>query len=85
MPDMQCGAVPARGADYANHLARSVLDYAYLTNRCVSMLFLDLEKAFDHAVREYLWGFSQAFGHPLNERLLLPSHVMNLDHNQHLR
>ena len=26
MPDMQCGAVPARGAYYANRLARSVLD-----------------------------------------------------------
>ena len=53
--ETQCGAVAKRGSDFAKHLARSALDFAYLKNWCSFILFLDLEKAFDFVVWEYLW------------------------------
>ena len=61
VPKMQCGAVAQRGTDFAHHLAASYVAKTQLQNRCLFMLFLDLEKAFDFVVREYVMGLPQDF------------------------
>ena len=81
LPETQCGAVAGRGTDFANHLVRSVIDFAYLRNYCYFLLFLDLEKAFDYVVREYLWGWSQDFKADPVKHLV----GLGLDHQEALR
>ena len=59
MPDVQCGAVPKKGTDFATHLVRSVIDYAALRGISVAIVFIDLIKAFDFALRELTVGWPQ--------------------------
>ena len=57
MPDSQHGAVPGRSTDFATHLVRSFLDHARRLRRSVFVIFIDLVKAFDRAVREVTLGW----------------------------
>ena len=57
MPKEQCGGVRLRGTDIANHIVRSALDVARITNMCVSIVFIDLVKAFDYVLREAVIGW----------------------------
>ena len=59
MPSVQCGAVPRKGTDFATHLVRSVVDYAALMGKSVALIFIDLIKAFDFAIRELAIGWPQ--------------------------
>ena len=59
MPSVQCGAVPRKGTDFATHLVRSAVDYAALMGKSVALIFIDLIKAFDFAIRELAIGWPQ--------------------------
>ena len=41
LPSSQCGAVRPKGTDIANHLVRSMLDYARMMNLSIVILFVD--------------------------------------------
>ena len=56
MPASQYGAVARRGTDFANHIVQSFISGAALTSSCVFILFVDLVKAFDRALRELVFG-----------------------------
>eukprot|EP00973_Karenia_brevis_P017134 2353514-Karenia_brevis.AAC.1 len=50
----QCGCIRGRGTEYATHLVRSFIDYCSIQGLSFFVLFLDLEKAFDRVIREFL-------------------------------
>ena len=47
-----------RSGDVASHVLRTFVDLAIARSQCCFLLFLDLVKAFDYALRELLFGFS---------------------------
>ena len=53
----QFGAVPGRGADLAHHVMESALQLSMALEISAALIFLDLEKAFDKAIREMVMGF----------------------------
>ena len=55
-------AVPGRGSDMAHHIVDSVLHLTSAISLAVAALFLDLEKAFDSAVREAVMGYPSHVG-----------------------
>ena len=57
VPPTQCGATRGKGTDLANHLLRSVQDYARMHNKSLAILFVDLSKAFDKIIREIVMGW----------------------------
>ena len=59
VPSVQCGGVPKKGTDFANHVVRSVIDYALLKGLSLGVVFIDLTKAFDFAIRELAFGWSE--------------------------
>ena len=59
MPESQHGCVRGKSTDLANHMIRAALEYASLARLSIFILFLDLEKAFDRVVREYVFGMPQ--------------------------
>ena len=59
VPRMQCGAVAKRGSDYANLWVRAMFATAQAMNYSICMVYLDLEKAFDLAIREFVMGWPQ--------------------------
>ena len=59
MPQSQHGCVAGKSTDLANHLIRGMIEYAKLANLCICVIFLDLVKAFDRVVREYVLGMPQ--------------------------
>ena len=62
IPVSQFGAVPGRGADMAHHIVDSVLPLTSAISPSVAALFLNLEKAFDRAVREAVMGYPSHIG-----------------------
>ena len=65
----QCGGVPGRGTDLANHVVRTFLDNAASAGRSVAVLFIDLTKAFDYVIREHALGWP-FYRYDSKERLL---------------
>ena len=65
MPDCQHGAVTGKGTDFASHSIRLILDLATLAALSVFILFVDLVKAFDRAVREIVFGFPDGVTDPM--------------------
>ena len=61
MPKDQYGGVPYGGTDIPNHIIRSAIDLASLLEWSIFILFLDLEKAYDKAIRELVLGWPQDF------------------------
>ena len=61
VPATQCGAVSQCGTDFAHQMATTTVEAAQLRNRSLFLLFLDLEKAFDLVVREFVVGMPQGF------------------------
>ena len=61
VPDSQFGSVPKRGTAFANHLIKTVIDYAKCMCYSVFVLFLDLSQAYDLCIREILFGWHQDF------------------------
>ena len=57
MPPEQCGGIPHRGTDLASHLLRSPVDFSSFTGKTVAILFVDLVKAFDRVIREFVVGW----------------------------
>ena len=57
LPSTQCGGTKRKGTDLANHLVRSLIDFAGLFGLSYFVLFLDLSKAFDFIVREIALGW----------------------------
>ena len=55
----QCGGVVGKGTDLASHVVRSAIDFAKLFSLSIFMLFVDLTKAFDFALREVVLGWPQ--------------------------
>ena len=53
----QCGCMRGRGTEFATHIVRSFIDYCSMGDLCFLVLFVDLEKAFDKVIREFLLGF----------------------------
>ncbi len=54
------GAVKHRGTDMATHLIRSAIDTAKLLELRVSVLFVDLVKAFDKVIRQLVFGWGSS-------------------------
>ena len=75
IPASQFGAVPGRGADMAHDIVDSVLPSASAISLSVAALFLDLEKAFDRAVREAVMGYPSHVGSDPIRRL---AHLENV-------
>ena len=50
----QCGCIRGKGTEFATHIIRSFIDYCHMSGLCFFVLFLDLEKAFDRVIREFL-------------------------------
>ena len=61
MPLVQHGAVAGRGTDKASHLVRSAAAAAAMLKWSIFVLFVDLVKAFDKAIRQLVlgWGASK--------------------------
>ncbi|CAK0891691.1 unnamed protein product [Prorocentrum cordatum] len=57
IPRSQYGAVAKRGADYASMVVRLFISFATASKKSIFVLFLDLVKAFDKAIREIVFGF----------------------------
>eukprot|EP00973_Karenia_brevis_P064818 9003079-Karenia_brevis.AAC.1 len=60
MPATQHGAVKGRGTDIASHTIRSAQAAAKLLRKSIFVLFVDLVKAFDKAIRELVYGWGQS-------------------------
>ena len=56
MPSCQYGAVRKRGTDFASHVVLSFLEYCKVCSLCAFVLYVDLSKAFDKAIRELVLG-----------------------------
>ena len=52
VPPTQFGAVSKRGSDFANHAVLTALEVARRWAWCISVLSVDLTKAFDKVLRE---------------------------------
>jgi hypothetical protein len=59
--DEQFGCTSGRGTAFANHFSRCFLDYCKLRAFSCCIIFVDLVKAFDFAIREILLGWRQNF------------------------
>ena len=70
MPNDQYGAVAGKGTYFASHLIRSMMDIAEMQNYCTFVLFVDLVKAFDKAVRELVFGWPTSMSSPPEEYLI---------------
>ena len=57
-PPNQCGAALGKGTDLASHCVRLALDVAKIKGLSIAIIFVDLSKAFDHALREVVLGWS---------------------------
>ena len=78
----QFGATPLRGSDFASHILRSFIDLALARGMSCFILFCDLIKAFDFAVRELIFGYTfdsssadEARKHEVFKSLNLPDDV----------
>lgn len=71
MPECQNGAVASRGTDFAGHIIRCLLGVANLASLSIFVLFIDLVKAFDQAVREIVFGFPEDVEDPLEYLLTI--------------
>ena len=56
LPNAQSGCVRNRSTPFVCHTVRLFLDFCRTTHRSVFVLFLDLTKAFDFIVREFVMG-----------------------------
>ena len=61
IPKEQCGGAKGRGTGMANHMVRLYMDYAAAWSAPLCIIFLDLVKAFDLALREIVLGWQQMF------------------------
>jgi hypothetical protein len=59
LPEEQCGARAGKGTDMASHQIRTAVDVAVALGWSLLVLFLDLTKAFDFALREVVIGWPQ--------------------------
>jgi len=62
MPSGQHGAVAGGGTDFAHHLVLSAIDFAFTMSMSIFILFVDLVKAFDQALRELVMNFPHGVG-----------------------
>ena len=56
VPSTQFGATRGGGTDFAHHIVLEVLHHAHVRGLSACLLFLDLVKAFDKALREIVFG-----------------------------
>ena len=56
MPASQFGAVSRRGTDFASHVVLTFIDRCKALQLCTFILYVDLSKAFDKALRELVLG-----------------------------
>ncbi len=59
VPNSQCGCTKGKGTSFVSHTSRSFLAYCRQANLSAFILFLDLAKAFDFVIREYVMGVPQ--------------------------
>jgi hypothetical protein len=57
IPSNQYGAVALKGTDFASHVVRSAISHASRVGASILVLFLDLVKAFDKAIRQLVYGW----------------------------
>ena len=77
IPREQFGCASARGTVFATHLLRSFIDYCSILSASFFVLFIDLSKAFDFAIREILLSWRQGFD---EDKV---AHLMTLGLNEH--
>ena len=65
----QVGATKGRGTTQASHIIRSSMDMCRLLNLSCAVLFVDLSKAFDKAIREIALGLPSGSETPMCEKL----------------
>ena len=89
LPDGQSGCVRGRGTSFVCHTSRAFLDHCQLKGLSAFVLFLDLAKAFDLVVREFVFGVRQGFESDIDEEIkalgLLPEDAMELARELSLR
>jgi len=64
-PGPKCGAVKNKGCDIATHFIRTALDFARTKGVAIAVVFVDLVKAFDRVIREFVIGWAAEDGSPL--------------------
>ena len=69
LPNSQCGCVRGRGTSLVCHTGRAFLDYCQLKGLSAFVLFLDLAKAFDLVVREFVFGVRQGSESDIDEEI----------------
>ena len=69
IPDVQFGAARNQQTSFASQFSTSFLSYCENEALCAFVLFLDLTKAFDFAIREILWNHRQGFSKDKPERI----------------
>ena len=57
IPEEQFGACRGRGTDFASRLSHTFLSLCKMFNMSAAILFVDLSKAFDLALRQVISGF----------------------------
>ena len=82
LPDSQSGCVRGRGTSFVCHTSRAFLDHCQLKGLSAFVLFLDLTKAFDLVVREFVFGVRQGSESDIDEEIkalgLLPEDAKEL-------
>ena len=82
LPDSQSGCVRGRGTSFVSHTSRAFLDHCQLKRLSAFVLFLDLAKAFDLVVREFVFGVRQGFESAIDDEIkalgLLPEDAIEL-------
>ena len=82
LPNSQCGCVRGRGTSFVCHFSRAFLDHCQLQGLSAFVLFLDLAKAFDLVVREFVFGVRQGSESNIDEEIkalgFLPEDAMEL-------
>ena len=58
--DSQYGACKGRGTDFASHASMTFLAFSRMFNMSCCILFIDLSKAFDMAIRQVVMGFNKS-------------------------